>query len=63
VKKPSDGLHINQEEQNELEFEMCRVAFAYMEMGMSETTAFDLAEMVIEIQVMSNLKNELEDVI
>ena len=63
MKKPSDSLQINQEEQNELEFELCRIGFAYMEMGMSESAAFDLAEDAVGLQVMINTKNELEDII
>ena len=61
MRKPSDTLQVNQQEQNELEFEMCRIAFAYMENGMPESAAFDLAEAAVGLSLLDNLKNELED--
>lgn len=62
LKRPSDIFRIDQQIQNDLEFEMCRIAFAYMDQGMPESAAFDLAYAAVGLSLLYNLKNELEDI-
>lgn len=60
MKKPSDNVQVNPDKQNDLEFEMCCLAFKYMEMGMSERAAFEIAEQAVGLSLLIDLKNELE---
>ena len=63
MKKPSDIFKIDEDKVNDLVSEMWQVKFAFMELGMGEKEAGELAYAAVELQELENIKNELENVL